>query len=146
MHYKYTKNHFSFTKRIKWEEIISKINYEYEKKSLRVLASTPEVSPTFLLLTDFYPNTIQKIYNKVKAKLNISVMHTYVSFGPQSTTFGRHKDSDDVIIVQSIGSVSYKFDDGEVFKLNPGDSLYIQKGVYHEPIVHEPRVTLSFSW
>ena len=52
----------------------------------------------------------------------------------------------DVLIVQAIGSVCYSFDDGKIFRLNPGDSIFIPKGVYHNPIVLEPRVTLSFSW
>ena len=31
------------------------------------------------------------------------------------------------------------------FILNPGDSLFISEGTYHDPTILEPRVTLSFS-
>ena len=51
-----------------------------------------------------------------------------------------------VLIVQSIGVISYKFDSGAVCTLNPGDSIFIPKGVYHDPIIEGPRATLSFSW
>ena len=53
-------------------------------------------------------------------------------------------NEENVLIVQSIGSVQYRIN-GEIYTLNPGDSLYIPSGVYHEPIVSEPRVTFSFS-
>ena len=36
--------------------------------------------------------------------------------------------------------------EGKTFMLNPGDGLIIPEGVYHNPIVLEPRITLSFSW
>lgn len=42
--------------------------------------------------------------------------------------------------------MSYKFDDGELIVLKPGDGVYIPKGMYHDPIPIEPRVSLSFSW
>jgi len=72
-------------------------------------------------------------------------MHTYVSFGKDSMTFGNHDDPVDVLLVQAKGSTSY-ICDGSTYTLNPGDSLFIPKGSYHEPIVSGPRVTLSFSW
>jgi len=144
--YKFTKNHFSIVKFVLWDDVISKINFEFNNESVRVIASSPKNCPTFLLQSRFYPNTLAAAFNEVEAETSISEMHTYTSFGESSSTFGRHCDEVDVLIVQSIGSVSYRFDDGVTVTLNPGDSLYIKRGVYHEPFIHGPRVTLSFSW
>ena len=72
-------------------------------------------------------------------------MHLYMSLCGDSSTFGRHNDTDDVLIVQSIGVMHYTFDDGNTITLEPGDGLFIEKEVYHTPIVPGPRVTLSFS-
>ena len=49
------------------------------------------------------------------------------------------------MIVQSFGRVKYRFDDGSEVTLNPSDALYIPKGMYHNPIIMEPRITLSFA-
>ena len=47
-------------------------------------------------------------------------------------------------------SIKYKIDnnttESDTVTLNPGDGLIIKEGVYHTPIIKEPRVTLSFSW
>jgi quercetin dioxygenase-like cupin family protein len=50
------------------------------------------------------------------------------------------------LIVAAIGTVTYNFDNDLSYTLNPGDSVLITKGVYHQPVITEPRVTLSFSW
>ena len=39
---------------------------------------------------------------------------------------------------------NYGFDDGKIFVLDPGDSIFIPEGVYHTPTVHSPRATVSF--
>jgi mannose-6-phosphate isomerase-like protein (cupin superfamily) len=70
-------------------------------------------------------------------------VHTYISLGANSSTYGRHNDDKHVLLVQSIGEMQYGFDDGVIVTLVPGDSLLIKKGVYHTPIVPGPRVTLS---
>ena len=50
------------------------------------------------------------------------------------------------MIVAAIGTVTYNFDNDLSYTLNPGDSVLITKGEYHQPVITEPRVTLSFSW
>lgn len=50
----------------------------------------------------------------------------------------------DVLIVQAVGLVEYFFDDDSSYKLEPGDSIYIPKGIYHKPKIFGPRITLSF--
>ena len=72
-------------------------------------------------------------------------MHVYISFGETTNSFGSHCDEDDVLLVQSVGEVSYVFENEQSVRLRPGDSLFIPAGVYHKPIVHKPRITLSFS-
>lgn len=143
--YQHKKNNFEVCKNITWDDVIKKINQEYGANTHRLVANNNEL-PLFVLHNNYYPQTIQLAYNEVQKEYNIQELHIYLSFARGSSTFGRHCDTMDVIIVQSIGDMLYTFDDGSEVVMNPGDSLFIPKGVYHNPIVFEPRVTLSFSW
>jgi len=96
---------------------------------------------SFVCHNDYLPGSLKPAYQEV----GMEEMHIYISFSDNAETFGRHNDEDDVLIVQSIGKMAYRFDNGKTCVLSPGDSLFIPAGVYHHPIVHEPRVTLSFS-
>jgi ribosomal protein L16 Arg81 hydroxylase len=142
------RSHFRLVKKISWGDVVKKISQEYLLRTLTVLNSDAHSPPTFVLHNSFFPASIRKAYLEVKGKTKAKAkdLHIYTSLGEGSSTFGRHKDTMDVLIVQAIGCTSYAFDDGKVFRLRPGDSLFIPKGVYHEPLVSEPRVTLSFSW
>ena len=145
--YKVKRNHFSLVKSILWEDIIDKLNYEYAKKTHDIIIRDELTPPTFLMHGDYLPNSIGVAYNEVcKALKSRMDMHMYTSFGSNADTFGRHNDDDDVLIVQSVGKVVYEFDDGNRFTLHPGDSIFIKEGVYHNPIVLDPRITLSFGW
>ena len=143
---KYTSSHYTFPKKITWDDVMEKISNEYESKSYLIISKRNVSFPSFVLHNNFFPKSILKSFNEVKNDCNIKILHTYISFCKESDTFGRHCDEVDVLIVQAIGSVSYEFDSGECYTLYPGDSLFIPKGVYHNPIVNTPRVTLSFSW
>jgi hypothetical protein len=142
---KFTKGHFRSVKKVSWDDVIKKISQEYLLNTHSVLNADPKLAPTFVLHNSFYPGTIRTAFREVKAKTKIQELHVYASLGEGSSKFGRHKDTMDVLIVQAIGCIGYSFDDGKLYKLKPGDSLFIPKGVYHKPVVLEPRVTLSFS-
>tara|TARA_B100001094_G_C18042239_1_gene725562 strand:- start:595 stop:1032 length:438 start_codon:yes stop_codon:yes gene_type:complete len=137
-------NKYNYCKDIIWEDVIRKIEDEFKCGTHRFLPSK-EYAPTFVLHNRYFPNTIQKVYDKVKEFEGIDEMHIYTSLGRGSPTFGTHKDNTDVLIVQSIGRMIYVIENKE-YLLNPGDGLVIPCGVYHSPLVMEPRVTLSFSW
>ena len=145
--YELTKNHFNIVKNVEWRDVISKLNIEFKENTSKFLFDKDnplKYPPTFVLHSKFYPNSIFSAYKEVNSKVSVKDMHIYLSLGEHSKTFGRHKDTMDVLIVQSIGNVSYLFDDEVVIDLFPGDSLYIKSGFYHCPIIKEPRVTLSF--
>ena len=147
--YEMMRNHFSLVKSILWEDIIDKWNYEVNKKTHNIIFDIGDTlsPPTFVMHSDYLPNNISRAYTEVCETMKTRMgMHLYTSFSSKSNTFGRHKDDKDVLIVQSIGKVAYKFDDENVLTLCPGDSLFIKQGVYHNPFVLDPRVTLSFSW
>jgi hypothetical protein len=92
------------------------------------------------------PGTIMGAYNEICGKTSPwRVIHLYYSFEDNAMCLPRHKDATDVFIVQAIGKMSYKFDNGRVCTLNPGDSMLIPVGVYHTPITSKPRITLSCS-
>lgn len=144
--YEVKRDAFSQVKNITWEDVALKLDYEVIEKTHRVL-NRPSQPPTFITQNDYLPNTIGKAYDEVCDAYNSKLaIHVYASFDPNATVFSRHSDSMDVLIVQAIGKMYYDLDDGSRVTLDPGDSLFMKRGVYHNPTVIEPRVTLSFSW
>jgi len=101
--------------------------------------------PTIVCESSYVPTTFLPVCQKVQKDFGMTEFHTYVSMAKRTSTFGRHNDTMDVLIVQAMGSVTYQFDDDRLVRLRPGDAVLIPEGVYHNPIVHGPRVTLSFS-
>ena len=103
---------------------------------------------TYYLSTRYRPNTFQQAYDEVLSNCPLRIdgdteMDVYISFTGGAESFDKHKDTDDVLIVQAIGRMKYTLDKDYI--LNPGDSLFIPEGTYHDPSTLEPRVTLSFS-
>lgn len=142
----FTPNHFQLCKKVSWEDVILKLSNEIEENTYGITITTGDKFPSIRLPNKFYPPTLKQAFDEVKEKENIEILHVYLSFSKACGTFSRHKDSTNVLIVQSIGEISYRFDDNSVHTLTPGDSIFIPKGIYHDPIIKSPRVTLSFSW
>ena len=143
--YKFHKNKFEKCKDVTWDDVIEKLAYEFSIGTHRFLAESSKTPPTFAMHSDKFPGTLLTAYEELKSRANINHMQVYMSLGANSSTFGRHKDTDNVLIVQAIGKIKYIFDDKKVITLKPGDCLSIRKGVYHTPMVSGPRVTLSAS-
>jgi len=140
----FTENKYPIAKDISWDDVIEKISYKSSKLSV-LYQNSPANLPTFFIRDDYYPGSIGEVFDSVSRDCGVEVMHTYISFANNSMTFGNHYDPVDVLLVQAKGSTSYRCED-VTYTLNPGDSLFIPKGLYHDPIVSGPRVTLSFSW
>lgn len=133
----YTRNNYDTVKNVSWKDVKLKVS---DGDSASTINGNRY---SFVCHNDnnYLPGTLKPAYQEV----GLEEMHIYISFSDSAETFGRHNDEDDVLIVQSIGKMAYRFDNGKICMLSPGDSLFIPAGVYHDPIVHEPRVTLSFS-
>lgn len=142
--YKYMPKKYSICKNVSWDDIIKKINNECIRQSHRLLVNDRRES-MIVLHNDFYPGSIKLAFDEVSKDCGVNVLHIYTSFSQNPPAFPRHRDKDNVTIVQSFGSIKYGFDDGSIVEMNPGDAIYIPMGVYHTPIVSEPRITLSFS-
>ena len=149
MNYEYLKGRFNYCQNILWEDVIYKIDNEFKSSSYKLLVERTQ-APTFVLHNSYLPGSLKPIFERVNNEMNTKVLHVYTSLGENSPTFGRHSDDVDVLIIQSIGSVKYKIDNdykqSDIITLYPGDGIIIKRGVYHTPIIKEPRVTLSFSW
>jgi ribosomal protein L16 Arg81 hydroxylase len=143
MDYKYFPNQFKDYTCVSWVDIDRQIEYEVDKGKCLVTGGD---NVTYTLL---YQRKTQQIFKdlrkKMKKERGYHCLHIYASKAANATTFNRHKDENDVLIVQSVGSMMYTFDNGDNICLNPGDGLFIPKSVYHNPICIEPRITLSFS-
>jgi len=86
---------------------------------------------------------IEKIKSVLK-DLNCNIAHLYFNITTKAKTFGRHNDTMDVYFWQCQGVTKWILDNDEVI-LNPGDLIYIPKGVYHTVVPLSPRLGVSMS-
>ena len=146
---------------ITWEDVFDKMEYDRLQKTFTVIA--PKVKPeeilketkdvilhqgsmnTMICEGSYTPWSMRPLADHMKISYGMREFHQYVSLSGNATTFGRHNDNVNVMIVPIIGDIGYNVDGlGEVF-MEPGDILFIPKYVYHAPKVLGPRATLSFS-
>ena len=137
------RNKYNIVKNISWKDVKMKIYLDANNDETRNAIGTVGGGDSSGISL---PGTFMGAYHEICGKTSPwNVIHLYYSFKDNAKCFLRHKDRVNVLIVQAIGKMSYKFDNGRVCTLNPGDSLYIPLGIYHEPITSKPRVTLSCS-
>ena len=150
--YTLIRNEFPKSNMVSWEDVIIKTCEEHKYNTLTALYDETTL-PTFICFSEFYPGTISEVRDYVNQIYDVPTLHIYYSFGEKSVTYGRHQDPVEVLIVQSYGTITYELDIGtpyevgeiETVTLEPGDSLRIHKGTWHNPIASNPRITLSFS-
>lgn len=143
--YRHYKNRFEKCREVTWDDAIAKFSHDFSMGKHLLITEDIKTPPTFHTCTEGWTGTLSAAFRELTQEENINDMHLYMSLCGNSSTFGRHNDNDDVLIVQSIGLMHYTFDDGNTITLEPGDGLFIKEGVYHTPIVSGPRVTLSSS-
>ena len=130
---------------LSWDDILDKLDYDVGLGHWGYCNDPKEgMIPTIVAEGFFQPDSFLRIVDQVYCAFLMNRMHTYISFSATST-FGRHSDTEDVLIVQVKGAVRYSFDNGEVYDLKPGDAIHIPAGTYHDPKCFGPRCTLSFS-
>lgn len=94
-------------------------------------------------------DTVKEVETKLRKPL---VAHIYANWISNGLTFGRHRDSMSVLIVQVWNNIGYCVEScmgnkkHVSYVLQPGDALYVHKGTWHTPIVFSERMSLSFSW
>ena len=86
------------------------------------------------------------VQEEAKEQYKLNNLHIYSTLLAESFVFKSHKDPHSIMLVQCIGNTQYGFEDGRNIMLEPGDGLYIPRGIYHAPRVFGPRVTFSYNW
>ena len=86
---------------------------------------------------------IEKIKPVLK-DLNCNIAHLYFNITTKAETFGEHQDTMDVFFWQCQGVTKWTVEKDEVI-LNPGDLIYIPKGVRHNVTPLSPRLGVSMS-
>ena len=76
-------------------------------------------------------------------KLKAYDAHLYINFFPETKTFGKHKDTMDVAFWQVQGETEWTVED-KVYILNPGDLIYVPKGIEHSVHPLTIRAGISF--
>jgi len=128
-----------------WKKIISNIDLNIQYK-----ISTKSLPGGGIVLHDIFNiEEVEFILNEIKNNNpnNNYSHHVYISLSKKSKTFGRHKDKFDVWYWQCIGSTQWKiFESNEniSYILEPGDIIYVPRGIFHDVIPLSPRVGISF--
>ena len=146
----FKKDHYKVN--VSWDDVIKKLDSEFTEGShyLQVSGPPSEFHPRVGVVchNNHFPGSIGDLVRLVQpdleSKYDYCDVDMYVSFCKDACSPGRHCEDKDVLIVQAIGRMEYGFDDGRIFVLDPGDSIFIPEGVYHNPTVHSPRATVSF--
>ena len=87
---------------------------------------------------------IEKVKDVLK-DLKCSIAHLYFNISTKAETFGKHKDTMDVYFWQCQGVTKWIIEDKDEVILNPGDLIYIPKGINHNVIPLSPRLGVSMS-
>ena len=159
------KNKFNLVKKITWNDIITKFNFEYGEThdlihpehnlpaSIGDSFGSTMVLRSANLLTPNIENALQEIKdsNIIPNAHLITDLQFYCSLLNKSTASGMHTDDEDVLIVPCAGTITYLLETNpaeEVKKqtLFPGDAMFMPRGLPHQAVPSEPRITMSLSW
>ena len=131
-----------------WEDIIKDldINLRENESNVRVLP--------YLGFVTHNGNRIESVANitkevqKLFPEKHTFTQHIYISMMSNSQNFGRHKDTMSVCIISAQGKITYIVEDEEeiTYDLEPGDMLFVPEGMYHTPVVSEPRAIVSIGF
>lgn len=131
--------------RISWDDCLDKLDHDVHAGYWGYANDPKEgMIPTIVTEGFYQPESFIGISELVYSTFFMNRLDTYISFS-KTSTFGRHNDDVDVVIVSVKGDVRYTFDSGEQYTLEPGDAIHIPEGTYHDPQCFGPRCTLSYS-
>ena len=140
--------HFYFSKQtlpvITWDDVIACFNLNaINKLEIRELGNYGIVLHNYTGID--HADTLLKYYSKLDPVVSSSA-HVYISFLETSNTFGKHKDTSDVLFWQAIVSTHWVIEDnGSVFNyiLKQNELIYVPRGMYHSVTPLTPRVGIS---
>lgn len=140
----YRPKHFKTVAEMRLEDVMAKFRHDEFYKGDEIVEI---LNKDMIKLEDsvYLPGTMKPAFDSIYASgLPIDNIYTFISHRPGAELYGRHNDAEAVMLVQAVGKMMYRFDDGTSCVLDPGDSLFIPNRVYHEPCaIMGPRVTLS---
>jgi hypothetical protein len=130
---------------LSWETVVECLNFNLINNLFVKLL------PNFGIVLHNFNNIniveeILKEYSLLDVNCSSSA-HLYISLTEISDTFGRHKDTSDVLFWQSIGSTKWVIEEESktfTYILKPNDFIYVPKNTYHTVIPLTPRVGVSF--
>lgn len=136
---------------LSWDSMDKQVKEDYRSNTCRVFGEGKDATYLLTDLNSYCSELITAYQNanthqKIVTSKDLKYMHVYLSTTSSAKTFGRHNNNMDVLLVQSVGKMSYRFDNGEIVVLTPGDGMLIPKGLYYDPIPIEPRITFKFLW
>lgn len=84
-------------------------------------------------------NRLNNDFNPTNRESDISIFFSMMS----GSSGAQHVDEESVHIIGLYGMTAYLIED-KVFTINPGDRLFISKGIPHKAVSLSPRIVLSY--
>jgi len=129
---------------LSWEEVVDCVNYNvvndiYMRKlnNLTIILHDASINPKIA--------KILEVFGKFEPTVPCTA-HMYISLSKLSETFGWHKDKGDVVFWQAIGSTKFSVREPDKlyeYNMQPGDMIYVPRGMMHNTEPMGPRVGIS---
>ena len=110
---------YEYPTKITWEDVIDKLDKEIQmgKDLIDGLDVAYRMRDTYYLSSGYRPKTFQQAYDEVLSDCPLRInsynkMDVYISFTGGAESFGKHKDTDDVMIVHCLLYTSDAADEG----------------------------------
>jgi ribosomal protein L16 Arg81 hydroxylase len=119
---------------IGWDELINNFNES-------AVAGEDIKHVCLGLFTSHSAHKIKKV-SQLMDELDCTTAHLYFNISLNGGSYGNHRDYADVYFWQCQGKTKWLFNNSE-YVLEPGDMIYVKKGVYHHVIPLTPRAGIS---
>lgn len=123
---------------VSWSDVW--VDYQYSlDNQLPIIQDTP-----YGLITHSADLSLPRV-KKMCESIGAEDAQLYVAFCREYPSLGPHRDTMDVLFVQSIGQTTWEIED-ESYYLSTGDAIYVPKGKEHKVISHGARVGVSMEF
>ena len=132
-----------------WDDILKNIEYNvyHNNPNTKIMENLGFVTTDNSKIESI--ESLRKQIHSLKPEEPICTAHVYISMLTTSKTFGWHNDDTEVYFIQALGQTKWQIEENnEIIEhiLNPGDMIFVPKGLRHNTIPLTARVGISIGF